>query len=223
MLADFDPDPQALKRRFKQRCVETGGVYRNWQIRVHRSLSWSLRAKTFGEAHPEAELLYLWIALNSLYGEWDAAECRPAHDGSSRRRFLRRLVRADASRCAQFLRERKPVLKKLLSSPFLSSTFWRNPDAPSAREHAIAELYQLDRLLRHGPHDRLLELAFDRVAVFRGQLVHGASSGGSRLNRGTLAACLEWLRGAVPLTQHLAIEHLADDDWPAMCYPPLEG
>lgn len=198
-------------------------MYRNWQIRVHRSLSWSMRAGAFGEEHPEAEVLFHWIAFNSLYGEWDAINARPGVDASARNRFLRRVVGAGCGLCATFLYRHKPLIKKLLGSPFLVATFWRDPEAPKAREQAVRDLYQLDGLLQRGPHSKLYELVFERVYVLRGQLVHGASSGGSKLNRGTLTNCREWLRGAVPLLQHVVIEELADDEWPALCYPPVEG
>lgn len=222
MTPDVDPDPLTLKRIFKQRCADTGSVFRNWQIRVHRSLSWSIRARSFGDDQPEAALLFHWIAFNSLYGRWDNIHARPAYDSSERNRFLRRAEGAEPRAFEEFLHRHKPVLKKLLGTPFLSNTFWRNPDAPKAREQATADLFRLDGLLRNGPRARLLEIAFERVYVLRGQLVHGASSSGSRLNRTTLTHCLEWMRSVVPLLQHVTIHRLADDDWPELCYPPVE-
>jgi len=220
-MLTFDPSPAALKRRFKQRCSDTNNVFQNWQIRVHRSLSWSLRAVGLAESHPEAELLFHWIAFNSLYGKWDAERNVPAVDNTSRNEFLRAFVRAGGEPCRVFLVERKAVLKKLLGSPYLSTMFWRDPKAPRAASLATAELYKLDGMLSAKQEARVFELAFERVFVFRGQLVHGASSGGSRLNRSTLTASLEWMRDAVPLVQYLTIEHGAHNDWPDLCYPPI--
>jgi hypothetical protein len=220
-MSAFDPSPAARKRRFKVRCGETNQLFQNWQIRVHRSLSWSLRAEKLAEAHPEAELLFHWIAFNSLYGSWDAERNAPEVDSKSRNEFLRVFISAGGEPCGVFLGQRKAVLKKLLGSPFLSGVFWRDPNAPRAESLATAELYKIDGMLNNRQYARLFELAFERVFVFRGQLVHGASSGGSSLNRSTLSASLEWMRDAVPLVQHLAIEHGAHNDWPELCYPPI--
>jgi hypothetical protein len=62
-----------------------------------------------------------------------------------------------------------------------------------------------------------------RLFIFRGQLVHGASSGGSRLNRPSLKYCLWALEKFVPLIIHVVIEHGRHDDWPDLCYPPLRA
>lgn len=220
----IEPDPAARKRRFKKRCEETKNVYQNWQIRVHRSLSWSLKAAVLGESQPEAELLFHWIAFNSLYGRWNAAKNVPDIDHDSRRDFINHFARLDRPAVAACLLAAKPTLRKLLGSPYLSNVFWKAPEAPKATQVATADLFKLDGMLKgkvDGDHARLLDLAFERVSVLRGQLVHGASSGGSRLNRGVLSACLDWMRTSVPLMQHLSIEHGANDDWPDLCYPPI--
>jgi hypothetical protein len=221
-----DAGHAALKRRFKERCKATSNVFQNWQIRVHRSLSWSARAATLAESHPEAEVLYLWIAFNSLYGMWDAERNTPGVDFEARRGFIHTFAKADKAATEAFVRSMKPTIKKLLGSPYLSSVFWRDPSAPMAEKLATAEVYRLDSLLKPGDsagHTHLLDLVFDRVYVFRGQLVHGASTGGSKLNRPTLIASIEWLRKAVPFMQQLAIEYGCHDDWPELCYPPIDA
>jgi hypothetical protein len=221
-----DPGHAALKRRFKERCKATNNVFQNWQIRVHRSLSWSARAATLAESHPEAEVLYLWIAFNSLYGLWDAERNCPGHDHDARRGFIHTFAKADKPATEAFLQANKATVKKLLGSPYLSGVFWRDPHAPKAAQLATTDLYKLDSLMKPGDspaHAHLIDLAFERVYIFRGQLVHGASTGGSRLNRPTLTASLEWLRKAVPFMQHLAIEFGTHDTWPELCYPPIDG
>ena len=70
-----------LRSRFKQRCVATDNRYQNWQIRVHRSLSWLERAfEMDAEQQPDGRLLYDWIAFNALYGQWDEREGFPVAD-----------------------------------------------------------------------------------------------------------------------------------------------
>jgi hypothetical protein len=67
----------------------------------------------------------------------------------------------------------------------------------------------------------LLTMALDRVYVLRGQIVHGAATRGSSLNRAVLQQCGQVLEGLLPPMLRLAIEHGAHDNWPALCYPPI--
>ena len=65
-------DIAMLKRGFKAVRAATDNRFQNFQIRVHRSLSWFERASELGqEEHPDGRLLYAWISLSSLYGSWD--------------------------------------------------------------------------------------------------------------------------------------------------------
>jgi hypothetical protein len=223
--ADPDPvpplDPDSLKSRFKKICERTNNVHQNWQVRVHRSLSWSKRAAAFPDDQPEARFLYLWIALNSLWARWNNRINLPDQDSQARGHFLRRLAAMQSQPLAQVLRQNKPLLKKLLSDPYLCSTFWANPDHPDAKKLAADDVFHLDARLKDGRVDRLLGMLLARLSVLRGQIVHGASTGGSRLNRSALGNALSLLAVIVPMIQHLVIEHGCGDDWPDLCYPPM--
>ncbi|HEV2969840.1 MAG TPA: hypothetical protein VGY55_07610 [Pirellulales bacterium] len=67
----------------------------------------------------------------------------------------------------------------------------------------------------------LLTLALDRFYVLRGQIVHGAATRGSSLNRAVLKQCSQVLEGLLPQMPHLAIEHGAHDNSPPLCYPSV--
>jgi hypothetical protein len=218
-LLELSPD--ALKARFKALCLETNNVHQNWQIRVHRSLSWCKRATQFGADQPEAKYLFLWIALNALYGRWNAAKNAPDVEGHSRQELLRRVCEADAPTFGQFLRRHRGLVKCILGNPYLSAVFWRDPDHPKAMGWATEDVNYLDRNLKNGDFGKVLGQVLDRLFVLRGQIVHGASTGGSRLNRSSVQSSLQLLEQFVPLVQRTAIEHCRGDDWPALCYPPL--
>jgi hypothetical protein len=52
-----------LRHLFKARCAETQQLHQNWQIQVHRALSWLERAsETDPVDQPDGRLLYGWIA-----------------------------------------------------------------------------------------------------------------------------------------------------------------
>src|SRR5262245_2573396 len=86
----------ALRQRFKTRCSETDQRFQNWQIRVHRSLSWFERAiDTDPEDQPDGRLLYGWIAFNALYGRWDNQAGFAAPDMGAWRDFLGTVLQQD--------------------------------------------------------------------------------------------------------------------------------
>src|SRR3954468_7416793 len=159
-----------LRARFKQLQLETNNVYQNWQIRVHRSLSWYKRALALPDDQPETRFLLLWIALNCLYSRWDAERNAPAQDAASRKAFLGRLCDWDPGLVGRMLRRYRPLAKKLLEDPFLSNTFWRDPDNPKAKGWGAADANYLDANLRAGDHCKLLGQVVDRLYVLRGQL-----------------------------------------------------
>lgn len=211
----------AMKVLFKQRCVGLGNEHRNWQIRVHRSLSWLKRAGSFTDEQSEAKFLFLWIALNSLYGRWEPETNAPGLDSQAREAFIRRVCQWNAPLMIQVLQTSRGLVKKILENPYLAAGFWRNPDHPDSKRRATADANYLDKNLRAGDAQLVLNQLLYRLFVFRGQLVHGASSGGSRLNRGAMKYCLMMIELQVPLIIHLTIEHGCAGDWPELCYPPM--
>jgi hypothetical protein len=70
-----------LRARFKEICGATQNRFQNYQIRVHRALSWWERAGQLDpEDNPEGRLLFAWIAFNALYGSWNDGGGGPASD-----------------------------------------------------------------------------------------------------------------------------------------------
>ena len=213
-------DPAALRAAFKARCKATNDVYQNWQIRVHRSLSWLMRALDFPDEEVEARFLFLWIALNSLYSRWDGERNAPDQDSHARHDFFLQICRMEPESIASSLRLHRPLVKRLLGDPYLSHVFWRNPDDPKARGRATHDLNYLDHHLKKREYGQVLKQVMDRIFVLRGQLVHGASTRGSRHNRQTLKNATTLLEKLLPVILNTVIEHGCGDDWPELCYPP---
>lgn len=214
-------DVKALRRRFKTVCAATDNRFQNFQIRVHRALSWFERAVELDEGeHPDGRLLYGWIALNALYGAWDPSQRTAAREMESCRKFLSRLVAADADGVlGKELTVLRPDVVAILENKFLDPIFWKNPSAPGnikAKARRAPSWYYEQRWCD------LLACTLERIYVLRGQIVHGASTRGSRLNRATLARCRKVLEALVAAILPLVIERMAHDDWPPLCYPPIE-
>ena len=142
-------------------------------------------------------------------------------DTAARNDFLDKVCRMDPPLIEQLLRRYRPLIKKLLEDPFLSNSFWKDPHHPKAKGWAAADANYLEQNLKDGAHCKLLCQTMDRLYVLRGQLVHGASTGGGRLNRKPLNYCLQLLSEIAPLVVHVVLEHGCGDDWPDLCYPPL--
>jgi hypothetical protein len=123
----LSPSPDTLKARYKQICEQVPDNSENWRIRVHRSLSWSKRAAALPEDQPEARFLMLWIAINSLYGRWNAERNVPDVDNIARHEFADRLCRMDGPAVAAVIQPSRGLAKKLLGNPYLSHVFWRDP------------------------------------------------------------------------------------------------
>lgn len=216
-------DPASLKVRFKARCKATGSVHQNWQIRVHRAISWLAQAGNCPKEMPEARLLFLWIALNSLYSRWDNAANMPDKDGPSRRDFFYRISdNAAKATISLVLLPKVPLIRRILENPYLSEVYWRNPGDPRAKGLATQEANYVTTNLKHGNMGQILDQVVDRLYILRGQIVHGASTSGSKLNRPAITAAVELLQALVPLVIHLVIENHCGDDWPALCYAPQD-
>jgi hypothetical protein len=125
-------DITMLRRGFKAVCKATDNRFQNFQIRIHRSLSWLDRAMELDpEKHPDGRLLYSWIALSSLCGAWDTGAGYPVRDSESRKAFVDMLIRIDGGkRLAEQLRVLESDILWLLENKFLDPRFWKNPQEP---------------------------------------------------------------------------------------------
>ena len=222
--ATVSPSPlsaRALTARLKQRCPQPAGAMLNFYLRVHRGVSWLQQSEDCSVDMADARFLFAWIALNSLYAKWNPQLNLPATDHGARKEFLSRLCNHDChEQIHQLLRSLRPQIKRLFENPYLSETFWRDPAHPKAKGWGMQDDKHLDTHLKHREVFALLEQIMSRLSVLRGQLVHGASTSKSKLNRGTLTTSQQLLEKLVPQFILLMIDRHCDDTWPEVCYPP---
>ena len=65
-------------------------------IRFHRACSWMARVEQMPEGQDhDLGLVSLWIAFNSLYGQWDSQKREPRPDRESWRAFVDRILKLD--------------------------------------------------------------------------------------------------------------------------------
>ena len=191
-------------------------------IRFHRACSWMARVEQMPEGQDhDLAIVSLWIAFNSLYGQWDCQKREPRPDRESWRAFLTRILKLDSDGyVVSALQEHKRLVMSLLEDEYLSRFFWQEPSARRAgqsRKAAFnAQTWYLDERWT-----MVLDEILDRVYLMRCQLVHGAATYGGKLNRTSLKRCVMMMQRLLPAFLLVWIDHGADEDWGQMCYPPM--
>jgi hypothetical protein len=205
----------------KQRLLAAGGD-RPTSIRFHRACSWMARVEEMPEGQDhDLGLVGLWIAFNSLYGQWDSQKREPRPDRESWRAFVSRILRLDSDGYVPAaLREHKRLVMSLLEDEYLSSFFWQEPSTRRARQ-SRKSAYNAHTWYIEQRWTTVLDEILDRVYLMRCQLVHGAATYGGKLNRTSLKRCVMMMQRLLPVVLLVWIDHGAQEDWGPMCYPPM--
>ncbi len=219
------PSVRDLRRRWKptkerllqEKCGE------RIRIRIHRALSWLARLEELAEGAPlDTVLIYRWIALNSLYGNWDADARQPVSDRASLSTFLDRVLALDRDgRLHDVLLQQRELVMSLFEDAYLVRYFWEEPSEQRARKSQKTKFAARNWYLEH--NDRLLlGCVLERIYLLRCQLIHGAATFGGKLNRTALRRCCDMLGRLLTAMLLVIIDHGADVDWGPLCYPPIE-
>lgn len=180
----------------------------------------------------------LWLALNALYGQWtlfdvddepeteeeansSSGDAMPEHKAINE--FLKTIFKQDKNaKLTAFVENNQIKIRELFSSKYMSVGFWKarykNPshDKP---DHRAADDY--DRLLREGNYLTILSKLIKRIYLLRCQLIHGASTYGSLVNRANVKICESLLAEFVPIVFCIMMDDHIDHDYGKLCYPPL--
>ena len=162
-----------------------------------------------------------WIAFNALYGQWDERTREPRPDRECWRSFLERMIALDAdAQIESLLTEHKKLVMSILDDSYLGDYFWKDPSQKRAnqttKDRRQASMWYVEK--RWG---LILDHLVDRIYLLRCQLMHGAATHGSKLNRTSLRRSTTMLGHLIPVILVIWIDHGADEDWGAMCYPPV--
>ena len=113
-------------------------------------------------------------------------------------------------------------MRVLFRSKYLVAAFWDGSDPASAVAIVKSDAEKMDWDIGTGKVARVLKILTDRIQVLRSQIVHGASTSGSYLNRQVVGTALHLLRQLVPVCIGVAATRGRDKPWPELCYPPRE-
>jgi len=135
------PTVRDLRRRWKPHKERLGTLVTEHPtpIRFHRACSWMARVEQMpnGQDH-DLGLVSLWIAFNSLYGQWDCQKREPKPDRESWRGFIDRILKLDRDRhVAGALQEHKRLVMALFDDKYVSAYFWQEPRATPWRASII--------------------------------------------------------------------------------------
>jgi hypothetical protein len=193
-------------------------------IRLHRTFSWIARCDEAADGEDaDLRLICLWIGFNGVYGRWDEQRQEPLPDRLCWRQFLDRLLVLDTSgHIAGMLQAERDLVMEILDDEYLSSFFWQEPGQIRASKSKKAK-YDARTWYLDAKWGLILDRLVERIYLLRCQLVHGAATFGGKLNRQSLARCITMLRHLMNAILLALIDHGAEEDWGAMCYPPLNS
>lgn len=215
-----------LRRLWKPIKQRLGGLedFSETLVRFHRSISWLARAEDLRESGPDDDrLLCLWISFNGLYGCWNLKKAEPEPDVQSIARFQKLLFQRDkAGYIGGMLQDTRDTVMWILDSKHLNAWFWQAE--PTAARSAQARKARFDARTWYATENwpMLFARVIERVYLLRCQLVHGAATHSSRLNRVALGHCCAWMDQCLPAVLMVFIDNATQADWGPICYPPLD-
>ena len=193
-------------------------------VRFHRACSWLQRTEGLSVAgDQDLVLLNQWIAFNALYGQWNQGKREPLSDVECWQEFLKRMLSLDESLHIQnILTDNKRLVMSILDDEYVSRYFWQEPSNKRANQSKKAK-YDARTWYIQGNWNLVIERLVERIYFLRCQLVHGASTYNSSLNRTAIRRCSQMLDHLLRSFLLVWIDHGADEDWGIMCYPPLRS
>lgn len=205
-------------------------------LRVHRALSWLIRAHR-EEEDCDTRFILLWIGFNAAYAgdlelALDAEDAGRQRRGSANERerfdgFFRTLVRLDGeARIYETLWTRfGQEIRVLLDNRYVFAPFWKHhaglPGGAGWEITFEAAKRAAHQALARGDTPVVLSILFDRLYVLRNQLLHGGATWNSAANRAQVRDGAAILGQLLPLFIDLMMDHPAED-WAMPMYPVIE-
>ena len=190
------------------------------RVGIHRAcaaLRQGERAESDGTAEGrDASILFRWVALNALCGDWDAG--MPDRDRPCVDRFTTELSRADSKARIRPTLEAHAKDARALLENVPGRRFPRGwIITPRGRARNFSEELRSQRI----------GAALDRVLTVldspRCQIVHGGATTGSRVHRVTVDPAARPLRALSGQVIAVSMERGLEMTWGELCYPPVPG
>lgn len=192
-------------------------------IRFHRACSWLAEAEKLDlESSVDQVLLYQWIGLNALYGQWDQSRHESLADRECWKVFLERMLELDSDgHLVSLLTTHRGLVSAILGNGYLNRYFWQEPCSQNVSKSGNGGRHKANSWYAEQRWLVIAEQVLERVYLLRCQLVHGAATLNSKLNRVALKHCTTLMNLLLPTFLLIWIDHGADEDWGLLCYPPV--
>jgi len=169
-------------------------------------------------------LVFQWTAFNALYGQWDLGRNEPFADRPSWQEFLVRMLDLDTTgHIVSLLLDHRGLVLAILGNAYLNSYFWHDPCCEKAGKTGRGGRNKAQGWYAQKDWSIILEKLVERIYLLRCQLVHGAATLRSGLNREAVKHCTTMMSMLMPTFLLVWIDHGADEDWGIMCYPPVDN
>ena len=193
-------------------------------IRFHRACSWLEETERLdANSHADHRLVFQWTAFNALYGQWDLMRHEPLSDRESWQVFLTRMQELDvAEHIVALLKDHRGLVLAILGNAYLNRYFWQDPCCEKASKAGRGGRHKAESWYAQKDWGIILGQTVDRIYLLRCQLVHGAATLRSSLNREAFKHGSTMMSLLLPTFLQVWIEQGADEDWGVMCYPPVD-
>lgn len=205
------------QRKIRHGFPETTG------LRVHRAISWIMRADACGDDH-DARFVFLWIAFNAAYADESKFGVQPPAERSLFRDYFEKLVELDRnSRIYNALWQRfSGPVRMLMNSKYVFPPFWRFHNGMAGYENweqrFESSKRRFQRDFRTNEVVKVLEQMFDRLYTLRNQIVHGGATWKSSVNRSQVRDGTEILGFLMPVFVDIMMDN-PKRDWGEPFYP----
>jgi hypothetical protein len=205
-----------LQRRFKDKPVQPQSL----NLRLYRAASWLKSAQHY-EKDPDIAYISLWIAFNACYAIDDNEEI-PLSEKERFRSFIAKLVEHDEqNRIFNIIWEKfSQSIRVMLENPYVFKPFWdyQRSKTTSWKAKLAHSIREANVHLSNRNVPGVLEILLDRLYVLRNQIVHGGSTYGSSVNRGSVKDGGRILQFLVPVIVDIMSQN-PSADWGETHFP----
>ena len=197
----------------------------DFAVRTHRAISWVKCAQQHG-ADLDLKFLCLWIAFNAAYArQLDFSDGRTPEKMQVDSFFDKLCQLDEGDRIYNAIWQEFPgPLRTLFRNKFVFKEFWLYKEGKRSKsewKHKFkADRSNFKRAVRRKQTWRVLTLLFARLYLLRNQLVHGAATHGSGINRQQVRDSAAILAVLVPTFIDIVLENPLED-WGSPSFPVL--
>ena len=203
-----------MHRELRDDCFE-----KEFNIRIHRSLSWLNRAEKENE-DSDSKFIFLWISLSSAYSiHLDSYQNHG--DEELRSEFFLTLLKNGQDKIHEIIYERfSQEVRSILDNEYILNAFWADKDNWEVKLKNEKREVQ-DALRNRNGTKYILSILFKRLYVLRNQIFHGGATWQGKLNRQQVKDGASLLSYLMPVLLEIMMLN-PDENWGEIAYPPTD-